>query len=280
MKHTPIRSDSAHHAIFHLAIPLKIWVQRSSAVLLMAASLGLIMLGRFHHHQVEQLRLQLTDAFVPIISTLTKPINTIIDLGKAVNETLYVRQENIYLRHELERLQQEALSAQQTGIENTQLRQLLNFVDVHNDQHLSARIIGDASGPFLRTVMINAGSIQGVRKGQVVVNEKGFIGRIINVGKRSARILLITDINSRIPIIMERSRERGILVGQNSEYPEIIYLPRDSKTMDGELVITSGDGKMVPPGLPVGRLYRDTKGHINIKPLVEWHRLEYVSIIN
>lgn len=280
MKHKPLRSDSAHYAISHIAIPFKGWLHRFSAMLLMAISLGLIIVGKLHYPATEGLRLRLADSFVPVINAMVKPVETVVTLGKAINEVLYIRQENIYLRREVEHLQQALQTAKQVKVENTQLRQLLNFVDIHNTSHLSARIIADASGPFLRSVMINIGALQGVEKGQVVVNEKGFIGRIIEVGNRSSRVLLMTDINSRVPIITEFSRERGILAGENSEYPEILYLPRESKAADGELVITSGDGKMIPSGLPVGRLYKSPDGHISVKPLAEWYHLEYVSIIN
>lgn len=280
MKYKPLRSDSANYAIFNLAIPVRSWLHRFSAILFMLVSLGLIILGKIHHPNVEMFRARMVDAFVPVVNAVATPIDTAISLGKAINEVLYIRQENIYLRRELEKLQQDALTTQQVAIENARLHELLGFVDVHKKERVTARIIGDASGPFLRTVLINAGSVDGIRKGHVVVSDRGFIGRIVEAGKRNARVLLITDINSRVPVIMERSRERGILAGKNTEYPELLYLPNDSKTGNGELVITSGDGRMVPPGIPVGRLYRDVSGYVSVKPLAEWHRLEYVSVVH
>src|SRR3546814_19915720 len=100
--------------------------------------------------------------------------------------------------------------------------------------------------------MINLGAANGIEDGQAVLGRRGLLGRIVQTGDHSARILLITDLNARIPVMVESSRRRAILGGDNTEQPELLFLPRDSEVAVGDRSITSGPGGLVPPGLPVG----------------------------
>jgi rod shape-determining protein MreC len=113
-----------------------------------------------------------------------------------------------------------------------------------------------------------------------VVNDAGLAGRVVDVAKKTARVLLLTDINSRIPVISEASRERAIAGGNNSDTLTLIYLPENSKLKVGEKIITSGDGRVLPPGLPVGVVTKIEKGIATVKPFVDNYRLEYVSVID
>jgi rod shape-determining protein MreC len=127
--------------------------------------------------------------------------------------------------------------------------------------------------------LINAGERDGVRKNQIVINQQGVVGRIIETGEKTARILLLTDLNSKIPVITSESRERCIAAGDNSEVIKILYLPGDNKVKVGEQVFTSGDGDMFPADLQVGTIYAMTDKAFYIKPSVEWSRLGYVQVV-
>ena len=113
-------------------------------------------------------------------------------------------------------------------------------------------MVADAGGPFVHTVLINVGAEQGVAKGMAAVNERGLIGRVIEVGRRSARVMLLTDFNSRIPVMVEPSRDQAILAGNNSRQPDLIFLPLNPRLSLGDAVVTSGRGGVLPPGLAVG----------------------------
>src|SRR5690606_4385105 len=117
---------------------------------------------------------------------------------------------------------------------------------------IATKILGDSSGPFIRSALVNAGETHGVLKGQIVINYNGLVGRIIEVGSKTSRVLLITDINSRIPIITASSRERGIVVGNNTDLLSLLYLPEDTRVQIGEIIFTSGDGESFPSGVPIG----------------------------
>jgi rod shape-determining protein MreC len=106
------------------------------------------------------------------------------------------------------------------------------------------------------------------------------VGHVIDIGKKTTRVLLLTDINSRIPVMAETSREHGMAAGANSDTLSLLYLPENSKLQVGEKIVTSGDGALIPPGLPIGVVSKIEKGAVTIQPFADWYRLEYVSVIN
>src|SRR4029453_1678845 len=90
---------------------------------------------------------------------------------------------------------------------------------------LPGRIVADAGGPFVHTVLVDAGTEDGAARGMAAVNERGMIGRVIEVGRHSARVLLLTDFNSRIPVLVEPSRDQAILAGNNTRRLTLVFLP-------------------------------------------------------
>jgi rod shape-determining protein MreC len=131
----------------------------------------------------------------------------------------------------------------------------------------------------VKTLLVNAGQREGVKKGQAVVTGDGLAGRIVEIGSKSARVLLLTDLNSRVPVIVETSRYRGILAGDNTDRPRLIFLPANAKTSNGQRVVTSGHGGVFPPGLPIGTISAVGDGDIRIQPFADWERVEYLSVL-
>ena len=141
-----------------------------------------------------------------------------------------------------------------------------------DDRTVSARLILDVGGPFRRTLLANAGSDHGVKVGYVAMNENGLIGRVISVGQRSSRVLLLDDYNSRVPVMGEQSRARAILVGQAGQNarldegplrlndPKLDYVVGQGGFLRGERLVTSGDGGIYPRGVLVGEAVQDNSG--------------------
>ncbi len=137
---------------------------------------------------------------------------------------------------------------------------------------ISAQLVLDSGGPFTRTLVANAGADHGVRVGYIVINENGLVGRVVSVGRRSARVLMLDDYNSRIPVLGEASRVRAVLAGQATRPPELLLHPYQLQSprldyivgaqhlREGERVITSGDGGLYPRGIPVGVAQRQGDG--------------------
>lgn len=263
-----------------IAVPIKGLIQRFAYVGLVAAAFGLMLLGKADVLLVERIRTQVTDALAPILDVLSRPVATVSDVVDQVRELASLREENAGLREDKVRLLQWQTAARRLEAENKALRALLNFVPGPEASYVTARVIGDTGGAFAQALVLNAGMRAGVRKGQAVVTGDGLVGRVAGVGTRSTRVILITDMNSHIPVLVERTRTRAILAGDNSEVLRLIRLPPGAEVSPGDRVVTSGHGGAFPPGLPVGVVATVSDAGIGVQPFVERSRLEYVRVVD
>ncbi len=159
------------------------------------------------------------------------------------------------------------------------------------DHSIAAQLVLDSGGPFTRTLVANAGSDHGVRVGYIAVNEYGLVGRVVSVGRRSARVLMLDDYNSRIPVMGEASRVRAVLAGQATQPPELLTRPFEVETprldfivgaqslREGERVVTSGDGGLYPRGIPVGVARRGSDGVWRVALAASRQPIDFVRII-
>ncbi len=240
----------------------------------------MIILGKVDQVMFEPLRISLTDATVPILDALSRPVvaagNVVDDAVKLVHlhqENVRLEKENLQLLH----WQQAALTL---ASENAQLRGLLKLAPESAVSYVSARVIANSGGAYVRNLMVDAGSDIGIARGQAAITGAGLVGRVEEVGTRAARILLITDLNSRVPVIVERSRQRAILAGDNSERPVLVYLDPAGALKIGDRVVTSGEGGVFPPGLPVGTIAAVDGEAPRVEPHVELSRVEYLRIVD
>tara|TARA_Y100000052_G_scaffold27554_1_gene36236 strand:- start:18642 stop:19538 length:897 start_codon:yes stop_codon:yes gene_type:complete len=135
--------------------------------------------------------------------------------------------------------------------------ELLDLVGEPIPNGVSARVVTETDGPFAETRLANAGDLQGVEEGFVAVNTQGVIGRVIRVGQRSSRILLVNDFNSRVPVMGEISGVRAILAGgRGDQYGALVDNPEQADFISGETLVTSGEGNAFPRGIRIGRAVR------------------------
>jgi rod shape-determining protein MreC len=261
-------------------MPLRAFGQRFAFIFLILASSGLMMLGKADHLLVERLRGTVTDLITPVMDFVSRPAATISQGIDNARELVELRSENARLREDNQRLLHWQETARQLYTQNELLRDLLRFVPEPEIRYTSARVVADTSGAFVRSMLINAGTNHGATKGQAVVTGEGLVGRVESAGLRSARVLLITDLNSRIPIRFESTRHRAILAGDNSGQPRLDFLSPAGGVSVGERVVTSGHGGAFPPGVPIGRVSSVTDGIIRVQPFVDLGRLEYVRVID
>ncbi|MFQ5785301.1 MAG: rod shape-determining protein MreC [Alphaproteobacteria bacterium] len=263
-----------------VTVPLKGWVQRFALVLLVAAAIGLMVLGKADSRFVERLRVAITDVTMPVLDVLSRPVASFAAGVEYGRRLIHLHSENARLREENERLRHWQAVARTLEQENATFRLLLNFVDDPRPSFITARVIGDSGGAFVRTALLNAGAADGVRSGQAAVTGEGLAGRVVEAGERSARILLITDLNARLPVVIESSRVPAILAGDNSDRPRLTFVPVNAHVSPGERVVTSGQGGMLPPGLPIGVVAAVEDGVIRVQPFVDWNTLEYVRVLD
>ncbi len=266
--------------VMGLATPVRVLTQRFAFLGLVALGVGLMVLGKVEAPLVERVRMAVSDAFVPILDGLARPIATATAARDQVAEMLHVYEENARLREENERLLQWQSVARKLAAENQTLRELARSTDERVVGFVSARVIANAGGPFVRSVLVRVGAREGVEKGWPALAAEGLVGRVSTVGERSARVLLITDLNSQVPVLLEESRERALLAGDNSDQPRLQLLPTIAKPKAGERIVTSGHGGIFPPGIPVGVVAVGGDGIPRVRPFVDLHRLEFMRLMD
>lgn len=266
--------------VLQLTQPLRTLAQRFAFLLLVVGAFAAMLLSKADLVVVERFRTGVVDAVAPVYDVLSRPVATVADLVQEVRATLALRSENARLRAENARLLGWQATARRLKAENQALKALLAYVPEAEARYIASRVVADPGGAFARSVLINAGREAGVRKGLAAINDEGLVGRVAETGRRAARILLITDINSRIPVKVEASGVRAILVGDNSNRPRLDFLAPGTRLEAGDRIVTSGHAGAFPPGLPVGILVLDADGAPRVQPFIESHWLEHVRVVD
>jgi rod shape-determining protein MreC len=259
---------------------LRLLAQRFAFLTLVLASFALMLLGKADTIVVERLRVLIDDGISPVLQVLSRPASAVASVVNAVHDLAALRAENVRLAEENARLMHWQTVARELDNENKALRSQLNYAPDPDSAFISARVIGDTGGAFVHSMLINAGAREGVRKGQAVIAGENLVGRIAEVGDRSARILLLTDINSHIPVVIEGTRAKAILSGDNSDRPRLAYMAPNSNPAVGNRVVTSGHGGAFPPGMPVGVIASIQDGIVRVEPFVHRYQLEYVTVVD
>ena len=257
---------------------VRLWLQRFALLLLVAAAVALLALGRVESPWAGKLRAGLLDAIAPIAHGLSLPGRAVSDWFGSVKDTAQLQRQNAELKAEIEGLKLRLTQLDELARENGEFRKLLG-VQIHDEgKHIAARVIADPGGPYVRTVLIRAGAREGVRKGRAVVTAQGLVGRVTEVGEFTSRVMLITDVNSRTAVII--GAERAIMTGANADYPRLLHVSRTGGIAVGDKVVTSGHDGILPAGLPVGEVLETGANGIRIRPAVDMQNLGYVRIID
>ncbi len=263
-----------------LIAPLKAWNQRMTLVLLGAAAVALLTIEKTSPEIAAGARGAAADVMAPILDLLSRPSASAAQAIDSVRELGRLREENAQLKAEQARLLQWQTVARRLDHENQELRSLLNLSPDPKARFVTARVVGGSGGAFVRSILVAAGGRDGVRKNQAVVTGEGLVGRVTEVGDRAARVLLLSDINSHVPVLVERTRERAVLFGTNSNRMELRYLPADNAATVGDRIVTSGHGGTLPPGLPVGVITSVENDVVRLQPFVDWEQVEYVRLVD
>lgn len=216
----------------------------------------------------------------PLIHAITLPADGLSLAYKKTSEIINVYQENIKLKKENEELFLLKDRIKAIKAENTILKKLLHHYDLPQIHTHTAHIVAETGNAFANSLIIYLGNNAAeIKPGYPVVDSHGLIGRIDIVSGKYARVTLITDINSQIPVISQKSRDRGILMGNNTAKLKLIFTPLMSELQKGDLLVTSGAGGGLPADIPVARIQSITMDTITAQPLFEPSKIEIVKII-
>jgi len=241
---------------------------------------GLTVLGKADILLIDRLRENIADAVSPVLELVVQPVTQAAAVVARVEDMVSLFRENDALRQENHRLMQWQEVAQRLAAENAALRRLDKLVPEPQASAIAVRVIADSGGAFMRNVLVDAGVRDGVARGQAATSGEGLVGRVSEVGNRTARILLLTDLNSHIPVTVERTDEHALLDGDNSDRPRLMFLDPRVPVQVGDRILTSGSGGVFPPGLPVGEVAAIEGGIIRVAPAAEMSRLDIVRLVD
>ena len=162
-------------------------------------------------------------------------------------------------------------------LENSQLRKLIDEQAVSSSDLVSARVMLDKQSPYLNSFVINIGSNKNIKNGMAVLDGKNFIGRTVDVNFFSSRVLLVSDLNSKIPVLSEPSGNHAILSGHGTSEPTLEYLSENHTIQDGDKVYTSGKGGIFTPGIAVGKV-KINKKKIKVLLFSDLSQITFVNI--
>jgi rod shape-determining protein MreC len=274
------RSRPSGWSLAAAAVPWRGLSQRFSFIFFAGLALMLLILSHAQAPAIVSLRIHAIDTVAPILDAFARPMAAIKEIDTIVRDTLALRADNQRLRDENAHLAEWENSVVALQKENRELRDLLRFKTEPSLAYLSARVIADTGGAYARGLIVTAGRTDGVREGMAAMTGEGLIGRVVEVGDWSSRVLLISDLNSRIPVSIAESGDRAILAGDNSPQPKLLFMPHDSVVSDGAHVVTSGHGGIFPPNLPVGTLQENARGVYTVVPAADLGRITYVRLVD
>jgi len=258
----------------------RVIAQRLAVPFLVVVSLLLIGIGKADLIVVERARVAVSDLMAPILAALASPAASVASGVRHVEGLFSLYDENQRLREDNDRLMRWQAVARRLALENAQLRALTHYRPRDASVEIAAQVIANSGGAFARNVLVDAGARDGVARGQAGMTGEGLIGRVAEVGERTARILLLSDLNSRIPVVVGASGQHAILAGDNSAEPLLLFLPAGSNVKVGDRVVTGGAQGVFPPDLPVGTVASIDGDTVRVAPSAELARLDYVRIVD
>jgi len=263
----------------NLKLPLA-WT--AAAVVVVGCVAAVVMLAsgaRGPSRQTTYMRAGIENAAAPVGEVLSAPVRWSGDVVGYVKGYFFAVSENRRLREQVAELQDwrdEAIALKNI---NARYEQMLG---VHIDPPIpmvTGRSVLDSRGPFARARLVNLGTRDGVKAGNPVLSEHGLVGRISGSTNSVSRMVLVTDVASRIPVMVERTDARAILTGDASRNPRLDYVRGAGLVKEGDRVITSGDGGNVPRGLPVGIVAKGIDGSWRVKLFSERTAIDYVRVL-
>lgn len=221
----------------------------------------------------------------PLQKGVTRSIRFVRDLWRHYFHLVTVAQDNDDLKTALNRALEKNHALEEVALSNTRLRNLLKFKNALTYPVLSAEIIGKDPSPWFRTVTIDKGSLDGVRKGLPVVVSEGVAGLVIDTAAHFSKVMLIVDKNSAVDALIQKTRARGIVKGGSADQCYLQYVLRKHEVSVGDTVVTSGLDGVFPKGLRIGYVSGVVKRAteifqaITVTPYVRIEELEEVLIL-
>lgn len=240
----------------------------------------LISLQRGAEHKSSGLEIASQETVAPLAAILAVPLRSVEGVFSDVSDRRTALLDNEKLLDEIAMLRERQARYDNLAVKVARYEAILG-VDTETDiplQKIAARAIGETDGPFVRSLLLNVGSKDGVSIGNPVMSTNGLVGHVINIGPNTARVLRVSDLNSRIAVASARSGATAILAGDNSPLPKLSFINQRENWMAGDRVISSGDDGSLPRGLWVGEVVRGVSGGLRVRLSSRSESLDWVWV--
>ena len=241
--------------------------------------LAIFLFWRIDNPRIEKIRMAVIDVVAPNFAWVAIPVTGTVNLVRSAQSYNSIYRQNQELRREIQQMKawkEAALSFEQ---ENARL---LNLNKVKLDPkftHITGVVLADSGSPFRQTVLLNVGARDGIIDGWAAMDGIGLVGRISGVGDRTARVIMLSDNSSRIPVTIEPTGQYALMVGDNSSRPPIDFVENLEAVRPGDRVVSSGDGGVFPAGLLIGQVVQSSSGRLRVRLAADIQRLEFLRII-
>ncbi|MEM8786677.1 MAG: rod shape-determining protein MreC [Pseudomonadota bacterium] len=240
---------------------------------------ALFALWRIDNPRVTTLRMALMDRLLPSFEWTLAPITGLSRMVTDFEELDRVYERNRELERELQQMKGWREAALQLEEKNARLRALNNVRLSPRVSFITGEVLTDSGSPFRQSALLNIGRIDGVQDGSATVDGLGLVGRVSGVGERTARVILLTDINSNVPVIIRPSGQRALLAGDNTNAPVLDFVEDAAQIRPGDRVVTSGDGGIFPSDILVGTVATGPSGRLRTRLAADYRRLEFIRVL-
>ena len=250
--------------------------QRFSLFALLFSSIFLIVLGKFNFTAINYLKITINEVVYRTSFVASIPEKYITYSYRAIEKHIKLYKDYNFQKEELEKLKHEKYEVKFLEAENKRLKKVLNDIN-YSSELVIAKVIIDKQSPFLRSIIINKGSKNNIKKGMSVLSDSYLIGKVVEVNYMTSRVLLLSDLNSKIPVTIEPGSIQSILSGDGENSGNIQYTKDNLPIADGSIIYTSGTGGLLKSGIPIGKIEQNENQN-SVNFFIDFSQLRYVKI--
>jgi rod shape-determining protein MreC len=256
-----------------------IFVRRLLIAVTVTLLFALILIWRIDNPRVERMRAAVVEAIVPNFEWALVPVTGLARMGEDFASYARLYEQNQQLRRELQQMEAWREAALQLEQENARLLDLNNVRLDPELTFVTGVVTADSGTSFRRSVILNIGARDSIREGLAAMDGLGLVGRIAGISPTTARVLLLTDSASNVPVTVQPSGQRALLQGDNSSAPVLEFVENPEQVRPGDRVVSSGDGGVFPDGLLVGRVALGRDGRLRVRLSADYERLEFLRVL-
>lgn len=257
----------------------RIFLRKLVLTLVMICAFGLVFLNKAGNKNFDKNQDALSAVLYPVLRVMQLPADGVYLIYQKIEELIFIYRENNKLKNGIKQVDEfeNKLHALQT--ENALLSEMLVYTPPKDIDFVTAKVIAGEGDGFSHSMVVYVPEKEKITKGQVVLYKDAVIGRVEKVRGAYVRVMLVSDINSKIPVLIERTRDRGILSGNNTPFLDLLFTASNADIQKGDRVVTSGVGGVFPSDLLVGYVSKASKSFVEVLPAHEIEKIEYVKIV-